>query len=218
MLPRVALVDPELTLSAPAAVTAASGMDALTQCLEAFVSCRAQPMTDALSADGIRRAARSLERVCDDPKNGAAREDMSLAALFSGIALANAGLGAVHGFAAPIGGMLEAPHGNVCAALLAPVWEANLRAVMQRGNTAAQQKFRQAAALLMNDANASAASAIDWLHRLTERLQIPRLAALGLSQDSFEEVALNAAKASSMKGNPVALDQTELIAILRNAL
>jgi len=102
--PRIALVDPELALELPAALTATTGLDALTQLIEAYVSCRANPMTDALCAEGIRRAARSLRRACDDGHNLAAREDMALASLLSGIALANAGLGAVHGFAGPIAG------------------------------------------------------------------------------------------------------------------
>ena len=110
MLPRVALVDPELTLGLPPALTASTGLDALTQLLEPFVSGRANPFTDALCRDGLRRCARSLRRAFHDGQDAAAREDMALASLFGGLALANAGLGAVHGFAGPIGGMFPAPH------------------------------------------------------------------------------------------------------------
>ncbi len=205
MLPRVALIDPELAVDVPPQVTAASGMDALTQCLEAYVCSRAQPMTDALCLDGIRRAVRSLERAFQDGHDLAAREDMALCALNSGIALANAGLGAVHGFAAPIGGMFHAPHGAVCAALLAPVWQANAQRAAQRA------KFDEIDALLGGDA-------AGWLHALTARLQIPKLAAWGIHADDLDEIARKAAAASSMKANPAVLDHAALVAILRTAL
>ena len=114
LLARIALVDPDLTLDLPPAVTAATGMDALTQLLEAYVCTRANPMTDALCRAGLPRVAKALPAVWKNPRDTAAREDLSLAALWSGVALANAGLGAVHGFAGPIGGVLSAPHGAVC--------------------------------------------------------------------------------------------------------
>ena len=205
MLPRIALIDPELAVDLPPHVTAASGMDALTQCLEAFVCSRAQPMTDALCLDGIQRAVRSLECAFHNGHDLDAREDMALCALNSGIALANAGLGAVHGFAAPIGGMFHAPHGAVCAALLAPVWEANSKRVQNRA------KFDQVDELLGGDA-------VSWLHALTERLQIPKLSAWGIQERDLDEIARKAAAASSMKANPVSLSHDELIAVLRAAL
>lgn len=205
MLPRVALIDPELARGVPPAVTAASGMDALTQCLEAFVCSRAQPMTDALCVDGIQRAVRSLEKAFRDGNDLDAREDMALCALYSGMALANAGLGAVHGFAAPIGGMFSAPHGAVCAALLAPAWAANAKRVSNR------EKFDRVDAMLGGDA-------VSWLRGMTERLDIPKLSAWGICEGDLEEIARKAAAASSMKANPVALGHDELIAILREAL
>lgn len=205
MLPRVALIDPELARGVPPAVTAASGMDALTQCLEAFVCSRAQPMTDALCVDGIQRAVRSLEKAFRDGNDLDAREDMALCALYSGMALANAGLGAVHGFAAPIGGMFDAPHGAVCAALLAPVWAANAKRVSNR------EKFDRVDDLLGGDA-------VSWLRGMTERLDIPKLSAWGICEGDLEEIARKAAAASSMKANPVSLGHDELIAILREAL
>ncbi|MGV3659879.1 MAG: iron-containing alcohol dehydrogenase [Prosthecobacter sp.] len=205
MLPRVALIDPELAVDVPPHVTAASGMDALTQCLEAYVCSRAQPMTDALCLDGIQRAARSLERAFQSGHDLDAREDMALCALNSGIALANAGLGAVHGFAAPIGGMFHAPHGAVCAALLAPVWEANSKRVTQRA------KFDEIDSKLGGDA-------VAWLHGLTERLHIPKLGAWGIQAGDLDEIARKAAAASSMKANPVDLGHAELVTILLAAL
>ncbi len=205
MLPRIALIDPELAADVPPGVTAASGMDALTQCLEAFVCSRAQPMTDALCLDGIQRAFRSLERAFENGHDIAAREDMALCALNSGIALANAGLGAVHGFAAPIGGMFHAPHGAVCAALLAPVWEANSRHVENRA------KFTQIDAMLGCDA-------VSYLHSLTSRLHIPRLSQWGIQESDLDEISRKAAAASSMRANPVSLTHEELVTILRMAL
>lgn len=204
MLPRVALIDPELARSVPPAVTAASGMDALTQCLEAFVCSRAQPMTDALCVDGIQRAVRSLEKAFLDGNDLDAREDMALCALYSGMALANAGLGAVHGFAAPIGGMFHAPHGAVCAALLAPVWAANAKRVTHR------EKFDRVDAMLGGDA-------VVWLHEMTSRLGIQKLRAWGLGEGDLDEIARKAAAASSMKANPVTLEHAELVEILREA-
>src|SRR5208282_5705063 len=132
MLPRVAVVDPELTYALPPAITASTGLDALTQLIEPFVCARANPMVDALCIEGIRRAARSLREVVHQNPGKSAREDMALASLFGGIALANAGLGAVHGFAGPMGGMFAAPHGALCAALLPGVMAANVAALRRR--------------------------------------------------------------------------------------
>jgi alcohol dehydrogenase class IV len=205
MLPRIALIDPELAADVPPSVTAASGMDALTQCLEAFVCSRAQPMTDALCLDGIQRAMRSLERAFQNGHDLDAREDMALCALNSGIALANAGLGAVHGFAAPIGGMFHAPHGAVCAALLAPVWEANSARIQDR------TRFTQVDSILGTDT-------VSYLHALTTRLQIPKLSQWGITNTDLEEIARKAAAASSMKANPVSLTHDDLLHILRAAL
>ena len=217
MLPRIALVDPALTLGLPPAVTASTGLDALTQLLEAFVSARANPMTDALCEQGIPLAARSLERACAHPDDLSAREDMSLAAMYSGVALANAGLGAVHGFAAPIGGMLTAPHGAVCAALLPHVWKANLEAVATRGkNDARSGRFARAARLLTGKDDA--VSAIPWLHDVCARLQIPSRRACGIADEHLPEIVARARQASSMKANPVELTADELLAILKAAL
>lgn len=215
MLPTVALVDAELACDCPPAITAASGMDALTQCLEAYVSVRAQPMTDALCLAGIQRAVRSLEKAVVNGDDLDAREDMALAAMFSGMALANAGLGAVHGFAAPIGGAFHAPHGAVCAILLAPVWAANLRAVTQPES---YERFQTAARLLTRDSDTTAEGAVGWLRDLTQRLQIPTLKTYGIRADHMADLASKAAQASSMKGNPVTLTHETLQSILLEAL
>ena len=129
MIPRVALVDPQLTVSCPPPVTAASGLDALTQCLEPLVSPRASPLTDGLASEGLRRAAAGLRAAYADGEDLAARADMATCALLGGMALANAKLGAVHGLAGVIGGIADVPHGIACATLLAPVIDANVHAL-----------------------------------------------------------------------------------------
>ncbi len=218
MLPAVALVDPDLARGLPPAVVAASGMDALTQCLEAYVSSRAQPFTDALCIEGIQRAAKALERAWANPEDQQAREDLAFAALLSGMALANAGLGAVHGFAAPIGGLFSAPHGAVCAALLAPAWQVNLQAVQERGSETAQCRFQSVAQWLTQNPQAEAAAAVPWLQALGQRLSIPKLSAYGINETHVADVTAKAMNASSMKGNPVPLTMEELTQILRAAL
>ena len=176
MLPRVALIDPELALGLPAAVTAATGMDALTQLIEPYLSCRANPMTDALCRDSIGRVARALPRAVLDPSDLAARSDLALGALHSGMALANAGLGAVHGFAAPIGGAFCAPHGAVCAALLAPVLRANLAALRARApQHPALARMAEVAWWLTGEPAAPAEAAADFCAQLARRLGLPSL-------------------------------------------
>lgn len=212
MLPTVALVDPELTLDLPPAITAATGMDALAQLIEPFVSSRANPMTDALCREGIIRVARSLRTAYTDGKKLEARTDMALGALLGGMALANAGLGAVHGFAAPIGGMFNAPHGAICAALLAPVMEINAARVSQ------SERFAEIARLLTSSSAASVADGISWLRNLTRDLNIPPLGSYGITLADIPVLCEKASSASSMKANPVVLTREELSAILRAAL
>ncbi len=219
MIPDVAIVDPRLAASMPPAVTASTGMDALTQLMEAFVSSASNPMTDALCREGMRRAARSLRRAFADGTDMEAREDMSLASLFSGMSLANAKLGAVHGFAAPLGGEFHAPHGAVCAALLPHVMEVNLRALQKRqANDSALAAYTEVARILIGDDHAMAADGIVWVRKLCADLHIHGLAETGVTENDFNGVAVKAAKASSMKGNPVELTMDELVEILHLAL
>lgn len=217
LLPRLALVDPELALTLPPNLTAATGMDALTQLLEAFVCTRAQPMTDALCAQGIAKAARALPRAVAEGGDLEARSDLALAALYSGLALANAGLGAVHGFAAPLGGRHDLSHGAVCAALLPAVWEVNLNAVKARGSAATLDRFRRAAAWLTGDASAKPEAAVDWLRDLSRQLGIASLSALGVTPSDWDDLIPLAKRASSMKPNPVPLTAAELRACLEKA-
>ena len=219
MLPVLALVDPDLTLSLPPDVTAATGMDALTQLQEAFVSCRANPLTDGFCREGLRRAARSLVRACTHGEDAAAREDMALASLCGGLALANAGLGAVHGFAGPLGGMHPAPHGAICAALLPEVMAANIEALRTRHpGHMALRRYAETAALLTGREGAAAEEAVDWVRELTRHLDLPSLGALGFTVAQTTAAVSKAGRASSMQGNPVALTERELAAVYRRAL
>ena len=219
MLPRVAVVDPELTHSQPPRVTADSGLDALTQCLEPFVSNAANPVTDAICREGLRRAARSLRRAYENGNDAVAREDMALAALFGGLALANAKLGAVHGFAGVIGGMFPAPHGAICARLLPFVMEANLRALESRApDSPALVRYAEVAQILTEDANARAADGVEWVMNLCEALTVRPLAAFGLSEADIPAIVAQAQGASSMKGNPIGLTDGELVEVLENAM
>ncbi len=218
MLPRLALVDPELTHDLPPAVTARTGLDALTQLIEPYVCARANPMTDALCLEGMRRAAVSLRRAFEDGRDATARQGMALASLFGGLALANAGLGAVHGFAGPIGGMFSAPHGAVCAALLPHVMEINLRALTQRMPASDSiKRYREVSRLLTGNPRAKAEAGAEWVRELVKDLQIPPLGAYGITPDHFDEVIRNASHASSMKANPIQLTHEELAEALQGA-
>jgi alcohol dehydrogenase class IV len=219
MLARVALVDPELTYDLPPAVTASTGLDALTQLIEPYTSSRANPMTDALCVEGIRRAARSVRAAFEHGHDSAAREDMAVASLFGGLALANAGLGAVHGFAGPIGGMFPAPHGAVCAALLPHVMEVNVRALRQRQPTSETlSRYAEVAGWLTANSSAKPDDGVEWVRTLVADLKIPRLDAYGIERPHTAELVEKAAKASSMKANPIALTPQELSEVLERSV
>lgn len=218
MLPRLALVDPELTYSLPAAVTAATGMDALTQLIEPFVSSRAHPLTDAICREGLRHAARSLTQAVRHGQDTAARRDMAFASLCGGLALANAGLGAVHGFAGPFGGMYGAPHGAVCAALLPEVVAVNVKALRQRQpGSMALARYAELAHLLTGSAEATIDDAIIWLRALVAGLEIPPLSHYGFHRADAPALVEKASAASSMKANPIVLTDAELTAIVNAA-
>ena len=206
MLPRLALVDPEMTHVLPPAITASTGLDALTQLIEPYVSVRANPMTDALCLEGLHRAARSLRRVYEHPADASAREDMSIASLFSGIALANAALGAVHGFAAPIGGMFPAPHGAVCAALLPHATEVNIQALRSRSPESESLRRYDAVAQILDVAE------------ICKALNVPSLRTYGMTAQHIPDIVAKASRASSMKGNPIVLTESELTEIVTRAL
>ena len=219
MLPKLALVDPELTYDLPPALTASTGLDALTQVLEPFVSIRANPLTDSFCREGLRRVGGALRRVYLDGTDRDARESMSFVSVLGGLALANAGLGAVHGFAGPLGGMFPAPHGAVCAALLAPVWDANIKQLQHESpDHPILARYIEASKLLTGSASATIANGSQWLHALTKELSVPPLSQWGIMADNVSEICEKASKTSSMKGNPVVLSQADLEFVLRMAI
>lgn len=219
MLAKVALVDPELTYSLPPGITATTGMDALAQLIEPFVSTRANPFTDGLCQEGMSRVARSLRRACEDGGDAGAREDMAVSSLFGGLALANAGLGAVHGLAGPLGGMISAPHGAICATLLPSVVATNVSALRTRQEGGgALLRYRRIAQLLTGDEGATADDAAEWLRGLVHDLGIPGLRSHGVGAETIEELVPKAARASSMKANPIELTHEELASIVEAAL
>jgi alcohol dehydrogenase class IV len=219
MIPRVALVDPQLTVSCPPPVTAASGLDALTQCLEPLVSPRASPLTDGLASEGLRHAAAGLRAAYADGEDLAARTDMAMCSLLGGMALANAKLGAVHGLAGVIGGIADVPHGIACAALLAPVIDANVKALRSGPpGHPALERYTQAARLLTGDPAAAVQDGLAWIRRTLILLAVPGLAAFGVRPQHADEIAAKALISSSMQGNPVALNHGDLEAILLRSL
>lgn len=231
MLPRLAIVDPVLTHSMPPSVTASTGLDALTQLVEAYVSNKANPLTDGICREGLKRAGRSLRQAYEDGSNRSAREDMAMASLFSGLALANAKLGAVHAFASPLGGMTSAPHGVICGRLLPYVMEANVQALQRCGAgppTAgriqcrpsacpALARYDEVAQILTGKTAARAAEGVAWVQSLCAEFEIPSLVEFGLKEKDFPTVAAKAQRSSSMKGNPIELTDDELVGILKKS-
>jgi alcohol dehydrogenase class IV len=219
MIPRVALVDPRLTVSCPAPVTASSGLDALTQCLEPFVSARANPLTDGLAREGLRRAASGLRAAYADGADLAARTDMAICSLLGGLALANAKLGAVHGLAGVIGGTADVPHGIACAAVLPAVIEANVRALRSRPDGGpVLDRYAEAARLLTGTPSASVEDGLAWIRETLTLLASPGLGAFGIRPDQADDIAAGAARSSSMQGNPVALSHGDLRAIVLQSI
>ncbi|MBE2220346.1 MAG: iron-containing alcohol dehydrogenase [Anaerolineae bacterium] len=218
MLPDIAIVDPELTYSMPPSVTAVTGLDALTQVIEPYVTQAANPLTDALCREGIQRAGQSLRRAYENGSDHDARSDMALASLFGGLALANAKLGAVHGFAGVLGGMFSAPHGAVCARLLSYTTETNIKALQSRQpDNPALQRYTEIARILTGNPAATAQDGVYWIQSLCADLHIPGLSTYGLATNDIPTVVNKSKNASSMKGNPIPLSETELTHILQQA-
>jgi alcohol dehydrogenase class IV len=218
MLPSLALVDPQLTHAVPPAVTASTGLDALTQVLEPYVCNQPNALTDGLCRDAMARSARSLRRAFVDGADADARRDLALVSLCGGLALANARLGAVHGLAGPLGGRYVSPHGAVCARLLPFVIDINLAALRRRApQSPVLERYTEVAQILTGRADARAEDAVGWAQELMTALAIPRLRDYGLQERDFDEVVIQATRASSMKGNPIALTPDELTTVLAQA-
>jgi alcohol dehydrogenase class IV len=215
LLPRVALVDPELSGSAPAAVAASAGLDALTHLIEGYVSTGAQPTTDALALPGIRLAARGLRALAGRSRSPEAREAMALASFWGGIVLANAGLGAVHGLVAPLGGRSAIAHGTACACLLVETVRANVAALRTRDpGSPALDRYAEAARAL---GAPSVEAALEELVSLRRRLGVEPLSFYGATEADVAPI-VGASRGGSMKSNPVELTDAELAGIVRAAL
>ncbi len=219
MLARLAVVDPELTWDLPARQTAESGLDALAQLIEPYVCTRATPVTDGFCLQGLPLAARALRRAYQDGRDAEARHAMSLAALLGGLALANSGLGVVHGFAGPIGGMFYAPHGALVAALLPHGMEVNVRALRTRApHGDVLRRYATVAQILTGNPVARPEEGVEWVRKLCRELNVQPLAAHGIRAEDAPEIAEKASRASSMKGNPIELTGDELLEVLNRAL
>jgi alcohol dehydrogenase class IV len=215
-IPDLALIDPELQLSCPPTLTACSGMDAFTQLFESYLSTQASPMTDTLAIDGIKHIQRSLVKlVTEAPADVTLRADMAYAAWLSGITLANAGLGTVHGFAGTIGAMFNIPHGVVCGSLMAEANRLTLKRLKGTENEGFYRKKYATIGHLFTTEEGKpesyyADSLIDHLAEMTEKLNIPRLSEYGITSASFETIASN----TSNKNNPVKLSTEEMCEVL----
>jgi alcohol dehydrogenase class IV len=219
MIPDIALVDPELTLSMPPSLTASSGLDALTQIIEPYVSNKANPITDAVCIQGLKLGSKSLHHAYVQGDNLIARENMSMVSLFSGLALANAKLGAVHGIAGPFGGMYDSPHGAVCARLLPFVMESNVNSL--RGEfpeSESLKRYADIAVLLTANKKALAEDGVKWVHGLCKEMNVPPLRIYGMTRSDIPALIDKSQKSSSMKGNPVQPTQEELRNIIEKAL
>jgi alcohol dehydrogenase class IV len=222
MIAHAVIIDPELALHVRPEITARCGMDALCQLIESYTSRSAGPMTDPLALEGIKLIARSFGRAYEKGDDIDARSDMALAALFSGITLTNAGLGAAHGFAAPLGANYPVPHGTACAALLPPVIEANvaaLREISPAHPVLARYANvgRTLAAQPALDDPAAIQACIEQTRSLCRQMRIPPLSDYGLKREEFPTLIAMARKASSMKFNPADLSDRAMNQILTAA-
>ncbi|KPK82962.1 MAG: alcohol dehydrogenase, partial [Bacteroides sp. SM23_62_1] len=218
MFPSVAVVDPELTRSMPPELTASTGIDALTHLLETFVSNQSNIFTDMLCREGIGRISSSLQLAWSDGTNAGARENMSMASLLGGMALANGKLGAVHGLAGPLGGMYTISHGTVCATLLPAVMETNIRLLGEQGLHDRLERYNEVARILTGNHSSSAPGGAEWIRELVTLMKIPPLSVSGIRETDFPEIVSRSQSASSMKGNPVALTDNDIMGIIKMAL
>ena len=218
LLPELALVDPRLAVGLPSRVTATTGMDALTQLAEAYVSGRANPISDGFALNGLYAARRNLRLAVRDGSDPQAREGMALAALMSGLALTSAGLGVVHAYASPIGGVFPISHGAICAALLPSALFVNLRACRERASDGEPlARFTRLARILTDDPQASPEAGAEWVRKLVADLGLGGLRKHGVTEDWWEDLGQSAGRSNSMKGNPIALIAKEMADVLRLA-
>lgn len=217
-VPDVAIVDPELTLDCPREITAACGMDAFTQLLESYVSTGASPLTDAIALSGIGAAVDCLPAAYEDGGDLDARSGMSYASLLSGITLANAGLGVVHGLAGVLGGMFEIPHGVACGTLLGAATRANMESLRASGEARPLEKYALAASAMPGGTGGSTSEECDRLLAVidawTAEFSLPGLGEYGISASDLPRIAERA----GLKYNPARLERAELERILAERL
>ena len=222
LVPKIAIIDPRLMVTVPPSVTATCGMDALTQLIEAYTSNKSQPLTDAFALLGVEKASKSLLICYKNGQSLEAREDMALASFLSGVCLANAGLGAVHGFASPMGG-LQIPHGVICSALLAPTIETNIKELTKMDpNNVTLAKYAKLGKIVSRISSTSIPEAhsalIDYLKQLTKELNIPTLSEYGMTESDIHIIVEKTKKASSMRYNPIKLGEDSLTNILQRGM
>jgi alcohol dehydrogenase class IV len=217
MFPSVALIDPLLSLSMPPSLTASSGLDALTHLIESYVSNQTNPMVDMLCLEGLKRISKSLVAAWSNGTDSDAREDMAFASMLGGMALANRKLGAIHGFAGPIGGMYNISHGVVCASLMPATIEMNFRKIKESNQPDKLSRYENVARIMTQNPNATISGLVDWTNQINRKFDIPGLNRLGIHPSEYDSIADKAQHSSSMKGNPVTLSQTDLINILKNS-
>lgn len=218
-IPELAIIDPEMMLSCPARLTATSGMDAFSQLLESYVSTRSNPMTDALALQGLKQIKKYLLRAyLDGDQNLEARAGMALAAMFSGITLAHAGLGLVHGFASPLGGYFDIPHGVVCGSLMAPVFAHTIDNLIGQPDHPALQKLIIVSKVF---SDFKYKTELEYLQAFKEKLahiskllEIPRLSEYGFTEDAISRIVEN----TSHKFHPVKHSQEQLADALRSRI
>jgi alcohol dehydrogenase class IV len=216
-VPDVAIIDPELMITCPPDITAACGMDAFTQLLESYLSTKSNPMTDALAWSGMEYVKNNLTSACTTGASDVkVRAGMAYASLISGITLANAGLGIVHGLASQIGGYFEIPHGTVCGTLVAAATRINIHTLRNKNDAdkRALQKYAKVGALLsgrdINDINHCCDLLIEKLQEWTELLQLPLLSDYGIQISHIDKIVNSA----GMKNNPVKLGKDQIESIL----
>ncbi|MEX2231600.1 MAG: iron-containing alcohol dehydrogenase [Cyclobacteriaceae bacterium] len=217
-VPNLAIVDPSLTISCPPTTTAASGMDAFTQLLESYLSTTANPLTNALALEGLNRISNSLMKSYREGNNLEARTDMALASYLSGITLANAGLGLVHGFASPMGGYFDIPHGVICSRLMSSANKVTVRKLrLKKTNPEALLKYAGVGKIFSSDKNKTKEYYIDSLlaviESLTREMNIPMLSQYGIQPEHFKKIV----DTTDNKNNPIALDKEEMLEVLEMA-
>ncbi len=218
-VPELALIDPQLALNSPPEITAASGMDAFTQLLEAYLSTKASPMTDALALEGLEAVAKGLKKAVHDPNLIEARTEMAYAALLSGICLANAGLGLVHGFASSLGGSIDIPHGVLCARLMGSVNRLSLEKLLESEEGGiALGKYAQVGKIFSQDREASredsAKFLVEKIEEYIDDFEIPKFAKFGLKDDMLRAVV----EKTSPKNHPVSVSEEEKHRLLAESI